>query len=40
MLDDGNPNMELLPVAPVFDHPLIERNPVYFSEVIVRKDKE
>lgn len=39
MLDDHNPHMELLPVAPVFDHPLIDHKPTYSSEVIVRKDK-
>jgi ABC-type phosphate/phosphonate transport system substrate-binding protein len=34
----GNSYMQLLDVAPVFNHPLAEGRAVYFSEVVVRKE--
>lgn len=37
--NEHNQFMELLPVAPVHDHRKNDRRPVYFSEVIVRKEK-
>jgi ABC-type phosphate/phosphonate transport system substrate-binding protein len=39
MQNEHNRFMELLPVAPVHDDPKNDRLPVYFSEVIIRKDK-
>jgi ABC-type phosphate/phosphonate transport system substrate-binding protein len=39
MLSERNQFMELLPVAPLYDHPKADRRPVYFSEVIIRKEK-
>jgi len=38
-LNEHNEFMELLPVAPVHEHPKANRRPVYFSEVIIRKEK-
>ena len=37
--DSKNPNVELLPVAPVFKHPKnLDEEPGYFSDIIIHID--
>ena len=38
-LTDEKANMELLGVAPIHVHPKSNNQPVYFSDVIILKDK-
>jgi len=35
---DVNPYIELLPVAPLHEHPKAGSRPVYFTEIIILKD--
>jgi len=35
---ETNKFIELLPFAPVYDHPLNDNRPVYFSDVVILKD--
>jgi hypothetical protein len=37
--DERNAFIELLPVAPVFDNPNTDGRPLYFSDIIIRKEK-